>query len=156
MNDFHKLSSKLTLFAKDLQNPTNSQASKIASSCAILILRELAYRTPVDTSKAISNWRITLGRRAKNATLDPHIVGKAGSSKFESAEITISKGIVKLKDKKAGQKIYISNTLDYIDDLDYGKSMQNSQFVKQSIEVALFKVKRLKQNPNDSRKLAVV
>jgi hypothetical protein len=145
MNDFHRFSKKMQKLSKELSGKGvgASFANEVAKDSAIILLRELVYRTPVDTSKALSNWRVSVGRKPRNASLKPIVEGEKGSSRFESAEIAVAKGISKIKLKKANQKIYISNTLDYIDDLDRGKSMQAPRgFVDESMVIAQLKIQK--------------
>jgi|ERR1044072_121137 hypothetical protein len=101
----------------------DKNVSDIAVRVALTIIYELAYRTPVDTSQAISNWQVTLGAPASNTIL-PHYPGKFGSTYSASAAETVSIARLVLKTKKPGQAIFISNNLPYIKKLNDGSSTQ--------------------------------
>lgn len=132
MNDFHSLAKKLRLKVKKLDDVGND----IAIIAGIAVIKELVYRTPVDTSQAISNWQAFIGS-PKDKIINAHFVGNAGSTRFQSAEETTFNAIAILKSKKPGQKIYISNSLDYIKDLNDGSSSQApAGFVEAAVMVA--------------------
>lgn len=99
------------------------QGSDLAVKVAMTIIGDLAYRTPVDTSTAISNWQVTLGFPAKGS-IPAHYLGRLGSTYSASASETVSLAKLILKPKKAGQYIYISNNLPYIRKLNEGSSQQ--------------------------------
>lgn len=94
----------------------------------------LAYNTPVDTSQALSNWRIQL----ETPIDDPifaHTEGKYGSTYSSSARIAISIAAKALQGRENGQEIYLSNVLDYIGDLNRGSSKQaHPGFVQDEIK----------------------
>jgi hypothetical protein len=98
-------------------------ASKVAKAIALTIVADLAYKTPVDTSNAISNWQTTLGVPA-SVEIPPHYMGSRGSTFAASAGETIAHAKVTLGIKKPGQSIYIANNADYIKDLNEGSSRQ--------------------------------
>jgi hypothetical protein len=92
-------------------------ASNIAVDVAKTITGDLAFRTPVDTSRALSNWIVTLGKESAKR-IDPHVWGIGGSTHHESAAETYSAAVVVLAKKKPSQPIYISNNVDYINELN--------------------------------------
>jgi len=105
----------------------------IAVKVAMTIIGDLAYRTPVDTSRAISNWRVSLGSPVKDSIV-PHYPGRQGSTYSASAAETVSLAKLILKSKKPGQLIYISNNLPYIRKLNEGSSTQApAGFVERAI-----------------------
>jgi len=119
-------------------------ASDLAAFVALELTAELADVTPVDTSKAISNWRIGLGSPVAD-TVEPHYPGVKGSTESMSEDATVIKAKVALKSKKPGQKIYLSNTADYITELDQGSSLQApAGFVHRACENARDLAKRQK------------
>jgi hypothetical protein len=97
-----------------------SDASKEA---AIAIVTDLATVTPVDTSKALSNWRIGINQRPALA-INAFNPGKQGSTQTESAQATIEAARLALATKKPGDIVWISNVLPYIDLLNKGSSTQ--------------------------------
>ena len=140
MNDFHRLVARLRKSAKNLDKVGSEAAKTVANT----IVRELVYRTPVDESTALSNWVVTIGR-STSGQIPAHIVGKQGSTRFQSAEITIQNAAAALLGKKSGQNIYISNKLDYISELNDGSSLQApAGFVEAAILVGRNAAKSVK------------
>ena len=121
-NDMNKL-------ADSIPQAISSYKVKIAQT----IVADLAYKTPVDTSQAISNWVVTLG--AKNVgIIRPHYPGEYGSTRNASAQETIQRANVVLSKKKPGESIFITNNLPYIVRLNDGYSAQApAGFVERSI-----------------------
>ena len=117
----------LTLAAEleELQDKLQKEASLTAGDLADAILHDLAYKTPVDTSRALSNWQVSLNAGlAPSDEKDPHFPGKWGSTKGASALATVLAGQAKLQLKKAGETIYLSNVVSYIVRLNQGASRQ--------------------------------
>lgn len=119
-------------------------ASDKAAFIALELVAELADVTPVDTSKALSNWQIGLGAPVQNE-IDARYPGSKGSTELISEDATVIAARVTLKAKKPGQKIYISNLADYIVELDGGSSLQEpAGFVKRACDRARELAKRTK------------
>lgn len=109
-------------------------ASDLAAFVAISVTEELADVTPVDTSKAISNWRIGLGSPVVGE-IEAHYFGRKGSTELISEDATVIAARIALKAKKPGQIVYLSNTAKYIKDLDRGSSLQEPRgFVKRACD----------------------
>ena len=92
-------------------------------NAGIAVLRDLVGVTPVDTSKALSNWQVGLGQRPISA-IPAYVTGVKGSTRATSAEQAIAQGTALLRSKKPGQTVYISNLTPYIKELDTGSSRQ--------------------------------
>lgn len=108
-------------------------ASQLAADTALTIVADLAYKTPVDTSQALSNWLVTLDAPSTEK-VKPHYPGEGGSTQRASAAETINQARSILANKKPGQKIYITNNLPYIRRLNEGHSKQApAGFVERSI-----------------------
>ena len=108
-------------------------ASKLAVDTALTIVGDLAFKTPVDTSQALSNWIVTLETPSSDK-IKPHFPGEGGSSQKSSAAETINQARAILAKKKPGQKIYITNNLPYIRRLNDGYSKQApAGFVERSV-----------------------
>lgn len=108
-------------------------ASKSATDCALAIVGSLAYTTPVDTSKALSNWLVSVGAPSLHQ-VGPHYPGKQGSSQRSSASEVLTAAKQALKAKKPGQTIYITNNLIYISILNGGSSEQAAAgFVERAV-----------------------
>jgi len=138
MSDFHSFAKRLREKAKAF----DKEGNELAITAANALIRELVFRTPVDKSTALSNWVVGIGK-AKINPISAHVLGSKGSTRFQSAEKAIIDAYSVLKNKKRGQKIYISNSIDYIVPLNTnGTRSVSPGFVEASIEVA----KRAVQN----------
>lgn len=137
----------LLQFAKEMRGTSkklDKAASDLAAFVALEVTAELADVTPVDTSNAISNWRIGLGAPVTDE-IEPHYPGTKGSTEAMSEDATVIAAKVKLKNKKPGQIIYLSNNAPYIVDLDGGSSMQEPRgFVKRAVDNGKELVRRAK------------
>lgn len=106
-----------------LAENVDESASAVAIKAAEVILKELVFVTPVDTSKALSNWQITLGAPAERLR-PPYYSGRFGSTQEQSANAALKAGLDVLKGKQAGVSIFISNNAPYIRRLNEGWSSQ--------------------------------
>ena len=61
----------------------DSEACRVAVSTAETILGDLVYKTPVDTSQALSNWQVSLGSPIDNK-IPPYFPGEGGSMRWTS------------------------------------------------------------------------
>lgn len=113
-------------FAQRIRTRGRKAAEKVderVRKTALVIARELVLSTPVDTSRARSNWVVGLGG-AETAEVPA-----------SSAGATISAAESEIARRKAGQDIYISNNVPYIGRLNDGSSAQApAQFVEQAIQ----------------------
>lgn len=125
MGDLMTLSRRIQKIEKDL--PKN--ANLIVVECAMKVVEQLVSSppegTPVDTSKAESNWQVGVMRRP-GTYLPAHVLGEKGSTQGASAAIVIEAATAALAGRKSGQVIYISNVAPYIRRLAYeGHSKQS-------------------------------
>lgn len=118
-NDLLGLADRLERKAKSIEK----SASQTAVDTALAIVGDLAYKTPVDTSEALSNWIVTLDSPATQR-ISPHYPGEGGSTQRASAAETINNAKAVLKNKKPGQTIFITNNAPYIRKLNDGSSAQ--------------------------------
>lgn len=130
----------LNELAKSLEDRAKSLpliANRLAMHVAQTIVNELATKTPVDTSKAISNWQVTLNAPA-TAEINAHFEGSKGSTYGASSAETIALCRMILKGKQPGQTIFITNNASYITELNMGTSMQApAGFVQAAIYVGI-------------------
>lgn len=119
MTTFGKFAEDLDRLADNFGANANEQAKKAAK----LLLRELIYSTPVDTSQALSNWQVGLGTRPNNRR-GPYNLGFRGSTRESSAEAALIVGMQLIDAKKPGEVLYLSNLIPYIIDLNRGSSTQ--------------------------------
>jgi len=100
---------------------------------AIEILETAADNTPVDTTEALSNWRVGVGSVPLGA-VGPLVPGTGGSTKQASLQQVSDSGKTKLAPRKVGTEIHIANNAPHIDGLNDGSiSQQPGQFVQKGI-----------------------
>lgn len=114
------------------------RVSRIAATVADEIMQVLEAPppegTPVDTSKALSNWQVGLGT-AVDDQIGPIVPGEKGSTQGASSAAALAIAAAVLAVKKAGETIYISNALPYIRRLnDEGYSKQSDHFVERAVQ----------------------
>lgn len=80
----------------------------------------IADQTPVDTTRAVSNWQVTVGGPA-NGEVSPHVPGSVGGSGASAARsITKGRGKAAMAAYKGAKAAYITNNVPYISVLEYG------------------------------------
>lgn len=136
-----------TLFdlAKDMERlaeriPQASNDIKIAVTAAIH--GYLLVDTPVDTSKALSNWIVTAEEPWK-IDMPAYREGIQGSTQSESIDLAKVAARQQYKLVKSGESLFISNNADYILDLNNGSSRQAPAGF---IEASILKGRKLTQN----------
>jgi len=111
----------------------NLEVSRCTIEAARVIHHNLTEATPVDTSTALSNWDISVGT-LNGERHEAWFYGKKGSTKLRSMNAANIEADVRLKTKKANQSIFISNSVDYIKNLNDGSSKQEpAGFVERAI-----------------------
>lgn len=134
------LKTKLTRFDKDIKKRVN----KLKITTAQFILWELTQVTPVDTSKALSNWVANL-QKPNSRVIQAHSVGSKGSTQSISSHTTFMIGQSVIGRAKVGEIIYITNNVDYIELLNLGLSQQAERnFIQNAVDVAINKANRVK------------
>ena len=129
-----------------LRNKIDAAASQAAASIALVIVNDLAYKTPVDTSTAISSWIVTLGSPS-SLVGKAHFMGYRGSTYAQSAAKTVADAKAMLANKKPGQSIFITNNQHYIKKLNDGFSPQApAGFVERATLLGRIKAKSYKLN----------
>jgi len=102
---------------------------------AIAIVKDLVNVTPVDSSKALSNWQVSL-RTPVGKAVDAYFTGVRGSTQELSAATALAKARSILALAKPGQAVFISNVLPYIQRLNEGYSGQApAGFVERSVMI---------------------
>ena len=116
----------------------------VAKETARKIHTDLVKETPVDTSRALSNWTINIGRKLPAVNIEfggypAYYPGTGGSTESASENLAITIMGVYLDLKKPGKKIFIQNTIDYIGKLNTGSSPQaESMFIEDIITVGFW------------------
>lgn len=89
------------------------------------MIEYLVAQTPVDTSKALSNWRVAVGGSSYGAEEIPaYFIGSHGSTQTSSSRAAIDAAVAALRSARAGSPIAIINQAPYIGRLAAGSSTQ--------------------------------
>jgi len=88
-------------------------------------LEELVKVTPIDTGKAVSNWRIGVNYMPTNVR-PPFSPGTKGSTAASNRSAVLSNELPKLSKYKVGRTINIVNNAPHIELLNAGRSRQAS------------------------------
>jgi len=99
------------------------EVNGVKKKAATVIVRDLITVTPVDTSRALSNWLATIGTPANNSVL-AHSPGSGGSTRGASISTALANAIGVINGVKPGQPIFLTNNLRYIRRLNDGHSKQ--------------------------------
>lgn len=116
----------LSALARALRNTANTikdDVTAITQKVTTYAVQRLIYETPVDTSQALSNWRVNV-KFSITGTLPAYFVGSEGSTKSLSSSLALTFAKQQIMRKKYGMALSISNNLDYIVELNQGKSPQ--------------------------------
>ena len=108
----NQLASRLEKKIEELAK-NNDKVKKVARA----VLQSLVENTPVDTSKAISNYQVSLVA-PKTSVKNAFFVGRGGTTKGESSAEVLRRGFRIINERKDGQAIYIVNNTDYIAKID--------------------------------------
>lgn len=100
-------------------------------------LKTMVYGTPADTGRARSNYRVSIGARTFSV-IPPYSPGKdLGIGETANARAALDAARAKLATLRAGQAVYITNNIEYLDLLNNGSSAQSSGgFVEAGIAAA--------------------
>ena len=98
-------------------------ANEIKKDVARGIIKDLIPATPVDTSRALSNWIANNGA-AHNYSILPHVSGHFGSTRGTSMSAALADAMAVIEKAKPGVPIFITNNLLYIRALNAGSSRQ--------------------------------
>lgn len=106
--------------------------------CALAIDQTVVLATPVDTGRARSNWRVSLGEPIRTV-IEPYSPLASGNDPSKigensNAAAALAQGREVISRRKPEQEIYISNNVNYIERLNAGWSAQaEAGFVQQAI-----------------------
>lgn len=98
-------------------------AHKMAQNVTLEIAKDVIDHTPVDTTNAASNWQGSNNIKP-SFELPPIYPGERGSTAPQSRKAAYEHVARAVKDKEAGEVIYLSNLAPYIEDLNRGTSKQ--------------------------------
>lgn len=135
LSDFAR---RIRIRGRQVQDGTDRIVRKIA----LIADRELVLETPVDTGRARSNWRVSLGAPITDEQ-EPYSPGeKLGQGETANAAAAIAQGQDAIGRRRSGQDIYISNNVKYIGALNDGTSAQApAGFVETAVKRAVAAVR---------------
>lgn len=103
---------------------TKATADIVVRRLSLELFRMVVLKTPVDTGRARANWQLAIGTMPEGVL---ELDDRSGTA-------TISAGAAAAAGVKAGDVIYLANSLPYIRRLEYGWSQQAPNgMVRQSI-----------------------
>lgn len=121
-------------------------ASKAAIEASKRLLERLWADTPVDTTKALSNWLVGIGKSSKYSR-EPYVAGFAGYTKTQSTAAARVVAFSVLEKKKPGQRIFITNNVNYIRRLNEGYSRQApAGYIENAVFVVKYSMRSYKLN----------
>lgn len=124
--------------AEKLEKAADAQAARanaVSINAATAMLKQLIFSTPVDTSQALSNWQVGVGAPARGF-IRPYFFGSKGSTRSASGNEAYAVGVARLRAKKPGEPVYLSNNAPYIESLNNGTlSSQPGGFVEAALLV---------------------
>jgi hypothetical protein len=88
-------------------------ANRMHTVAARAMLDAVIDRTPVDTGKAVSNWRVGVGQPTR-AVIDAYSPGKLGSTAPMNRAAAKAAGHARIDTKRAENEIFISNNVEYL------------------------------------------
>ena len=104
-----------------LANRIDDRVHEARARYALAIVKELIARTPVDTSEALSNWRVGTGASAAIPAL---YAGSGGSTRGASASAAIAAAEAAIEANKSAAVLVIFNAAGHIRYLNEGSSRQ--------------------------------
>ena len=106
-----------------------SEAFRKAADVAVVLIAQdgisaMIDATPVDTTRAVSNWQVTKGGPAKGET-PPIVKGSVKGSGAQAARnVAKNRAAGKLTGYKSAKTVWITNNVPYISVLEYGAAKQ--------------------------------
>lgn len=119
MNDLFKLADDMDALNERIPFAANEKKIELG----LAIQTELTRVTPVDTSKAVSNWVVT-GGRPYDVDIDAYFEGEHGSTYQASIAEVQSQGRRAAALIEPGESLFLADNADYIRELNDGSSNQ--------------------------------
>lgn len=134
------MAGRLNRLADNLDKMVNERKQAVATA----IVRQLVEATPVDTSQALSNWRVSTDGTI-GAHIAAHFMGAKGSTQAASASAAIADAERAIKSSKPLDVLVIFNAVPYIRRLNEGSSAQApAGFVEKAILIGRLTAKASK------------
>lgn len=134
--------SSLSEFSRQLdafQRRVEKAALEKLKEAILAVVDEVVTRTPIDTSRARTNWQTIIGRPATAEI--PFSMGSKGSTASQAYQIAMASAITATKSVKLGNRVYVSNAVHYIHVLNTGTSPQaGPNFVEHARDAAVVRI----------------
>jgi hypothetical protein len=88
----------------------------------VAVVDEVVNRTPIDTSRARTNWQTIIGGPATAEV--PFVMGAAGSTASQAYQRAMASAEAATKAVRLGNRVWVSNCVPYIHELNKGTSQQ--------------------------------
>lgn len=113
---FSQMPTVVAKLVKDVQEGVDEAVKLIVEDG----VNKMADSTPVDTTRAVSNWIVTIGSPA-SGEVPPHVPGSKGGTGAPAARAA-TKGRAKaaVSGLRGAKAVYITNNVPYIGVLEYG------------------------------------
>lgn len=134
---FSNLTRRLNQIANNVDRNSDTLVRRVALSVDSVVV----VATPVDTGRARSNWQVEIGSMP-TSTIEPYSPGTAGSTAGANSQAAIDQAAAKIALHRTGQEIHVTNNLDYIGDLNSGKSPQAPpSYVQEAIAIGVSRIR---------------
>lgn len=133
MGDLRSFSKTMKLIGANV----STNADVLVRKVALAVDSTVVLATPVDTGQARSNWVVDVGDAPNESDPSPpYSPGKGGSTAQANSTAAIDQGKTAIARYVGGrgESIWIENNLDYINELNEGKSDQApAGFVEEAV-----------------------
>ena len=129
-----KFSQRIQRIAQDVEAASVEAMRKVA----LAVDAAVVLGTPVDTGRARSNWRVSIGTPV-DGEIPPYKPGShLGLGETANAAKAMEQGYRTIYLHNDTSDIWISNNVPYINMLEHGHSPQNSRFVRAAVQKGLY------------------
>ena len=104
------LAKRMATLEKEIKAKTNGAVQSLADA----MVRSMYENTAVDTSKALSNWRIAIGSQPPVGDIPAHSLGSFGSTRDSSGSTMQKIAYAAISMRRVGEEIHLYNNVDYI------------------------------------------
>lgn len=118
-----------------ISDTIRTNSGKSPGKIAVRFIEAVAPITPVNTGKAVSNWRVSIN--PVSAVRPPYSTGVGGSTKSACVQGAIDQARSFVESRSRARAFYASNTVPYIGKLNSGSSAQApAGFVEKALNEA--------------------
>jgi len=134
--------SSLAVFNRQL-DAFNKKVEQVAldkiKAAIIAVVDEVVLRTPIDTSRARTNWQTIIGGPATAEV--PFVMGSHGSTASQAYQRAMASATNAAKSVRLGNRVWVANCTPYIRKLNAGSSAQApANFVEHAVDAAKVRI----------------